>query len=66
MTASDPDTDWETHMLQLKAIDSSKGVTRLAKQKFAASIQMFDSDPTDPVCPHRKRSTYCQAVDAPS
>jgi hypothetical protein len=48
---ADPDTDWETHMLQLKAIDSPKGVTRLAKQKFAASIQMFDSDPTDPVCP---------------
>ncbi len=46
---ADPDTDWETHMLQLKAIDSPKGVTRLAKQKFAASIQMFDSDPTDPV-----------------
>jgi hypothetical protein len=62
---ADPDTDWETHMLQLKAIDSPKGVTRLAKQKFAASIQMFDSDPTDPVCPHRKRSTYCQWMHHP-
>jgi hypothetical protein len=62
---ADPDTDWETHMLQLKAINSPQGAARLAKQKFAASIQMLDSDPTEPVCPalcpHRKRSTYCQS-----
>jgi hypothetical protein len=50
---ADPDTDWETHMLQLKAIGSPKGVAKLAKQKFTNSIQMFDGDPTDPECSHQ-------------
>jgi hypothetical protein len=62
---ADPDTDWETHMLQLKAIGSPKGVAKLAKQKFTNSIQMFDGDPTDPECSHRKRSTYCQWMHHP-
>ena len=34
----------------------------LAKQKFAASYQEFDSDPTNPECPHRQRSTYCHLM----
>jgi hypothetical protein len=62
---ADPDTDWETHMLQLKAIGSPKAVAELAKQKFASGIQVFDSDPTDPECSHRKRSTYCQWMHHP-
>ncbi len=30
----------------------------LAKQNFAGSYREFDTDPTDPECPHRQRSTY--------
>lgn len=59
---ADPDTDWETHMMQLKAIGNPRGIARLAKQKFAAGILLFDMDPTDPECPHRKRSTYCKLM----
>ncbi len=34
----------------------------LAKQKFAGSYMEFDTDPTDPECPHRQRSTYCHLM----
>ena len=37
-------------------------MARLAKQKFAVSYREFDSDPTDPECPHRQRSTYCHLM----
>ncbi len=44
--------------MQLKPIENPRGVAGLAKQKFADSYREFDSDPTDPECPHRQRSTY--------
>jgi hypothetical protein len=53
----DPSKDWLTHMQQLFPIENPKGVAGLAKQKFADSYREFDSDPTDPECPHRQRST---------
>jgi hypothetical protein len=62
---ADPDTDWETHMLQLKMIEAPKSISRLAKQQFAAGIQLFDWDPTDHECPHRKRSSYCKLMYHP-
>jgi hypothetical protein len=34
----------------------------MAKQKFADSYREFDSNPTDPECPHRQRSTYCHLM----
>jgi hypothetical protein len=34
----------------------------LTKQKFAGSYREFDSDPTDPECPHRQHSTYCHLM----
>jgi hypothetical protein len=58
----DPSTDWQTHMMQMKPIENPKGVAGLAKQKFADSYKEFDSDPTDPECPHRQRSTYCHLM----
>ena len=58
----DPSMDWQTHLMQLRPIDSPKALTRLAKQKFADSIQEFDMDPTDPECPHRQHSSYCQLM----
>jgi hypothetical protein len=42
---ADPDTDWETHMLQLKAIDSPQGVARLVKQKFALAYKCSTATP---------------------
>jgi hypothetical protein len=48
--------------MQLKVIENPRDIARLAKQKFAAGLQMFDMDPTDPECPHRKRSTYCKLM----
>jgi hypothetical protein len=58
----DPSTDWQSHMMQMKPIENPKGVAGLAKQKFADSYKEFDSDPTDPECPHRQRSTYCHLM----
>jgi hypothetical protein len=58
----DPSKDWLTHMQQLMPIENPKGVAGLAKQKFAGSYREFDSDPTDPECPHRQRSTYCHLM----
>ncbi len=58
----DPSKDWLTHMQQLMPIENPKGVAGLAKQKFADSYREFDSDPTDPECPHRQRSTYCHLM----
>jgi hypothetical protein len=58
----DPSKDWHTHMMQLKPIENPRGVAGLAKQKFADSYREFDSDPTDPECPHRQRSTYCHLM----
>jgi hypothetical protein len=58
----DPSKDWLTHMQQLLPIENPRGVAVLAKQKFADSYQEFDSDPTDPECPHRQRSTYCHLM----
>jgi hypothetical protein len=49
-------------MMQLVVIGNPKGLARLAQQEFAASIQQFDMDPTDPECPHRKRSIYCKLM----
>ncbi len=48
---------------QLLPIENPRGVARLAKQKFADSYKEFDSDPTDPECPHR--STYLLPPHAP-
>jgi hypothetical protein len=47
---ANPDTDWETHMIELKPTEYPRGIARLAKQSFDASIQVFDMDPTDPEC----------------
>jgi hypothetical protein len=58
----DPSKDWQTHMMQLKPIENPRGVAGLAKQKFADSYREFDSDPTDPECPYRQRSTYCHLM----
>ncbi len=59
----DPSKDWQTHMMQLKPIENPRGVAGLAKQKFADSYrELFDSDPTDPECPYRQRSTYCHLM----
>ena len=58
----DPSKDWLTHMQQLRPIENPRGVAELAKQKFADSYREFDSDPTDPECPHRQRSTYCHLM----
>jgi hypothetical protein len=58
----DPSKDWLTHMQQLLPIENPRGVAGLAKQKFADSYKEFDSDPTDPECPHRQRSTYCHLM----
>ena len=58
----DPSKDWKTHMQQLLPIDNPRGVAGLAKLKFAGSYREFDSDPTDPECPHRQRSTYCHLM----
>jgi hypothetical protein len=57
-----PSKDWLTHMQQLLPIENPRGVAGLAKQKFADSYREFDSDPTDPECPHRQRSTYCHLM----
>ena len=62
LTFADPSRDWQTHMLQLKPVENPRGVAGLAKQKFADSIREFDSDPTDPECPHRQHNTYCQLM----
>jgi hypothetical protein len=61
----DPSKDWLTHMQQLMPIENPKGVAALAKQKFADSYREFDSDPTDPECPRRQRSTYLLPPHAP-
>ena len=53
----DPSKDLKTHMQQLLAIENPRGMAGLAKQKFAGSYREFDTDPTDPECPHRQRST---------
>jgi hypothetical protein len=58
----DPSKDWQTHMLQLLPIENLRGMAGLAKQKFAGSYMEFDSDPTDPECQHRQRSTYCHLM----
>ncbi len=58
----DPSKDWRTHMLQLLPIENPRGMAGLAKQKFAGSYRKFDSDPTDPECQHRQRSTYCRLM----
>jgi hypothetical protein len=60
----DPSKDWQTHMMQLKPIAMrTRGVwLGSAKQKFADSYREFDSDPTDPECPYRQRSTYCHLM----
>jgi hypothetical protein len=61
----DPSKDWQTHMMQLKPIENPRGVAGLAKQKFAdiyIIYREFDSDPTDPECPYRQRSTYCHLM----
>jgi hypothetical protein len=58
----DPSKDWLTHMHQLLPIENPRGVAGLAKQMFADSYREFDSDPTDPECPHRQRSTYCHPI----
>ena len=58
----DPSKDWLTHMQQRLPIENPRGVAGLATQKFADNYREFDSDPTDPECPHRQRSTYCHLM----
>jgi hypothetical protein len=61
----DPSKDWHTHMMQLTPIENPRGVARLARQKFAVSFREFDSNPTNPECPHRQRSTYFHLMHYP-
>jgi hypothetical protein len=58
----DPNKDWKTHMQQLLPIENPRGMAGLAKQRFDGSYREFDTDPTDPECPHRQRSTYCHLM----
>jgi hypothetical protein len=58
----DPSKDWKTHMQQLLPIENPRGMAGLAKQKSAGSYREFDTDPTDPECPRRQRSTYCHLM----
>ncbi len=61
----DPSKDWKTHMQQLLPIENPRGMAGLAglaKQNFAGSYREWDTDPTDPECPHRQRSTYCHLM----
>jgi exonuclease III len=53
-----PDFDWESHMLELRPIESPKAVAQLARAKFSSSILEFDKDPSDPDCPNRQHNTF--------
>ncbi len=33
-----------------------------SRSLLIATLREFDSDPTDPECPHRQRSTYCHLM----
>ncbi len=54
-----------TIMLQLLPIENPRGMADglgwLSRSLLVATVTVreFDSDPTDPECPHRQRSTYC-------
>jgi hypothetical protein len=61
----DPSKDWKTHMQQLLPIENPRGMAGLAKQKFAGSYREFDTDPTDPECPHHQSAQHVLPPHAP-